>query len=233
MKNTKTILLWLIIVTHPFWLANTCGSGTPDPTPGPVETIQLDVPYHMQTLDYTCGAVCAWMYVEYLGNRIGFYNELPADPELTFHNFLEENGYNVWSVNGEYSFGLNIMLYYYTWTPDTDYTTTYYGPEDYFDYMLDKQKQAIDIGEPCIVGLEVDPEVYHGVVLIGYEKEIETGEIVTLIAHDPMTEEAKKYTIDEWKTYTNWHMRTRGWFFVAKEDLTTPTISLYFFKVKK
>lgn len=235
MKNVKKIVLWLIIVTHPFWIASTCGSGDsgPTPTPEPVETVQLDVPYHSQTYEYTCGAVCAWMYIEYLGNRIGFYHELPEDPETELYNFFEENGYNYWTINGEYSEGLNDRLYYYTWTPELEYTKMYYGLEDSFNIMLDMQTLCIDYGEPCIVGFKVEEGYYHGVVLVGYKRDKETGEIVALIAHDPGDREGKEYTIDEWYTYTISDYRTLLWLFVAISDSTRPASYLFFRRPEK
>jgi hypothetical protein len=222
----KCLLLFLLLL--PFFLMQACfddGGGGGSSTPAPVITVQLDVPYHLQTTNHTCAAVSAWMYVEYVGNQIGYWNTLPEDPEAAFDYILQQNECLVF-IDGSYSVGLNYLLYYYTTTPDSTYTMLYLKPDEYFDQMLEMQKELIDLREPCVVGLEFISGIKHAVVLVGYEKNSETGEVVRLIVNDPAWgEPARKFTVSEWRDLTIWDtISDPGWFFISRDVNDIPEL---------
>jgi hypothetical protein len=218
----KCLLFFIVFIF--LFLMQACfddGGGNPSPTPAPLEKIELDVPHHFQRYDYTCLAVGSWMYVENRGNIAGFKKYLPDDPEVVFYNFLYDYYSLSINVDSIYYYGLNYLVYDYTWTFDDQYTVMYYNYEENNDQMVSIQTYLIDIGEPSIAVIVTDEGFLHAVVVVGYWRDSETKEPVIIIVHDPGVGPYREHTISEWKAKTAIHMGLDlyMWFFVAKEDI--------------
>jgi len=169
-------------------------------------TIKLNIPYHQQTYLQTCQAVCAWMYIEYQGNRLGFYKTLPADPELDFYYYLLNNGWLQWDyVSGSFSKGVNHLMWDYTFTNTQDYTIMNLGTNASFDNFLLQQTQKIDVNEPSIVlsNFNSGNGETHVIMMTGYEKDKTTNAITKIHYHDPLIGGKDSFkTRNDWNTFT-------------------------------
>jgi hypothetical protein len=159
-----------------------------------------------------------------MGYMIGYYDPLPPNPEMQFYVDLQEHGVE-WQVNEpNYSTGLNYLMYKHTMTLDVSYTKMFYGIQENFNEMINRQVDLIDCLEPSVTLWETKDEygnfVYHCVVLIGYDWDPETQQFFHVYVNDPTySKGGDKYTMETWQRYTAITLQSGGygWFFTGKE----------------